>query len=137
VLGETNATVNENPDAVRRVIFCSGKVYYDLVDDRTKKSATDIAIVRLEQIAPFPFDRMQEHISLYPNAEVMWCQEEPKNMGCWSYVAPRLATSCKAVRGEQMKPTYSGRSASAAPATGLGGKVHAAELRAFLDKAFE
>ena len=136
VLADTNPAVAANTDAVRRVIFCSGKVYYDLVDERSKLDVSDVAIIRLEQIAPFPFDRVQEKVAIYPNADVMWCQEEPKNMGCWSYVAPRIATSFKAVRGAEKKPAYSGRVASAAPATGLGGKVHNAELRSFLDAAF-
>jgi 2-oxoglutarate dehydrogenase E1 component len=136
VLAEVDPAVNANPEAVRRVIFCSGKVYFDLMEERNKIDCTDVAIIRMEQIAPFPFDRVQEKIAMYPNAEVMWCQEEPKNMGCWSYVAPRIGTSFQAVRGTEKKPAYSGRMASAAPATGLGGKVHNSELRAFLDSCF-
>mmetsp|Transcript_8973 Transcript_8973/g.15204 ORF Transcript_8973/g.15204 Transcript_8973/m.15204 type:complete len:1007 (-) Transcript_8973:232-3252(-) len=136
VIGEEDPEVCANPDKVRRVIFCTGKVYFDLAEERKKRGATDIAIVRLEQIAPFPFDRIQENINAYPNAEVMWSQEEPKNMGCWSYVAPRISTSYRALKGTEMKPAYSGREASAATATGLGGKKHNAELRAFLDAAF-
>jgi 2-oxoglutarate dehydrogenase E1 component len=136
VLGDTHKELAANPESARRVIFCSGKVYYDLVDERAKQDISDVAIVRLEQIAPFPFDRMQEKIAMYPNAEVMWCQEEPKNMGCWSYVAPRITTCFKATRGVEKKPIYSGRVSSASPATGLGGKKHNAELRGFLDSAF-
>lgn len=136
VLPENNQTIIDNSEKVRRVIFCTGKVYYDLVDERTKRSIDDVAIVRIEQIAPFPFDRIQEKIQHYPNADVMWCQEEPKNMGCWSYVSPRIGTCTAAARGTATKPAYSGRPPSAAPATGLGARKHNSELKKFLDEAF-
>ena len=69
------------PKSVRRLIFCSGNVYYDLIQRREELKAKDIAIVRVEQLAPFPFDHVATQANLYPNAEVVWCQEEPMNMG--------------------------------------------------------
>jgi len=136
VFGEADAKIRDNANSVRRVIFCSGKVYFDLIEERSKLSANDVAVVRIEQVAPFPYDRVQEQIAAFPNAEITWCQEEPKNMGCWFYTAPRLAKSFEAVKGVEKKPKYSGRPPSAAPATGFGGKKHNAELRSFLDSAF-
>ena len=136
VLPEQDQEIISNARKVRRLIFCTGKVYYDLLDERTKNKINDVAIVRLEQIAPFPFDRVREKMIQFSYADVMWCQEEPKNMGCWSYVAPRLTTCFKDLLDVEIKPRYCGRSPSAAPATGLGLVKHNAELRGVLDAAF-
>lgn len=101
--------------AVKRVVLCSGKVYYDLRDARKKTGEQRIAILRLEQFYPYPIVRARELVSAYQNAEqIVWAQEEPKNMGGWTFVEPRL---------EQLldrcdRPIYVGRSASASPATG-------------------
>ncbi len=109
------------------MIYCTGKIYYELLEEREKRGLKDIAIVRIEQIAPFPWDRVAEQAALYPNASVTWCQEEPKNMGAWSFVQPRIAVSTRDINKREMRPEYVGRTPSAATATGMGGKVHAAE----------
>jgi 2-oxoglutarate dehydrogenase E1 component len=136
VYGEANPEIKKQPEKVRRVIFCSGKVYYDLVARRTESKIDDVAIVRLEQIAPFPFDKVAKQAALYSNAEVVWVQEEPQNMGAWTYVDRRIATSTRVLNGNQKLPRYIGRPSNAATATGLGLKAHTAELNLFLDAAF-
>ncbi|ETO22037.1 hypothetical protein RFI_15167, partial [Reticulomyxa filosa] len=87
---------------IQRVIFCSGKIWIHLLDHRVKSTEKsgylkNIALVRLEQIAPFPYDLVQEQLKKYPNAELVWAQEEPKNMGAWHYVFPRFATAAKGI----------------------------------------
>lgn len=77
------------PEKIQKLIFCSGQVYYDLVKARADSKRNDIAIARLEQIAPFPCRSVQQQINLYPNARVLWCQEEHLNMGAWSFVEQR------------------------------------------------
>jgi 2-oxoglutarate dehydrogenase E1 component len=100
---------------VKRIVLCSGKVFYDLNEARKKSGADQVALIRLEQFYPFPQIRLQEIISSFPNAsELIWCQEEPKNMGGWTFVEPRLEDQLPG----QTRPRYVGRAASASPATG-------------------
>jgi len=120
------------PEKIRKLVLCSGKVYYDLLAERTKRGLTDVAIGRCEQIAPFPHDHIQNEAAKYPNAEVVWCQEEPKNAGSWAYVRPRIITAAKAVR--EWVPTYAGRSPSAAASTGHA-SAHAAQQQELINKA--
>ncbi|HEV8426742.1 MAG TPA: multifunctional oxoglutarate decarboxylase/oxoglutarate dehydrogenase thiamine pyrophosphate-binding subunit/dihydrolipoyllysine-residue succinyltransferase subunit [Pyrinomonadaceae bacterium] len=102
-------------DAVKRVVLCSGKVYYDLADARKKSENRTVAIMRLEQFYPFPARGLGETLAKYPNAkELVWAQEEPQNMGGWTFVQDRLENLLPS--GE--RPQYVGRSASASPATG-------------------
>ena len=88
VLPETEALVDD--DKIRRVVLCSGKVYYDLFEERAKRGIDDVAIVRVEQLYPWPKETVMTQLSRYPNAEVVWCQEEPANMGPWTFVDRRL-----------------------------------------------
>ncbi|HKO98855.1 MAG TPA: multifunctional oxoglutarate decarboxylase/oxoglutarate dehydrogenase thiamine pyrophosphate-binding subunit/dihydrolipoyllysine-residue succinyltransferase subunit [Pyrinomonadaceae bacterium] len=105
----------ENSDAVTRLVFCSGKVYYDLIDARSKAGVTNVAIVRLEQFYPFPAQRLREIMTKYSKAQqLVWAQEEPKNMGGWTFVESRLEDMLPACA----RPMYVGRAASASPATG-------------------
>ncbi len=102
-------------DAVKRVVLCSGKVYYDLVEARKKTEKRDVAVVRLEQLYPFPLRSIRETLAKYPNAsELAWAQEEPQNMGGWTFVQERLEN----LLSNCQRPRYIGRSASASPATG-------------------
>lgn len=105
-------------DQVRKLILCTGKLYYELAAERDEKNIDDIALVRVEQICPFPFDKVAEEASRYKNANILWVQEEPQNMGFWAYVAPRIETSLREVLKDSRRPTYLGRSTSAATATG-------------------
>lgn len=106
------------PDQIRRVIFCSGQVYYALYEEREKKNINDVAIVRIEQLAPFPFQAAMTELAKYPKATVVWAQEEHKNMGAWTYMFFALSTTIREVRGQHQVPKYVGRNIAASPATG-------------------
>jgi 2-oxoglutarate dehydrogenase E1 component len=134
VIGEQDKSIKDNGKKVKRLIFCSGKVYYDLVAHREKNKIKDVAIVRVEQLAPFPFFQVREEARLYPSAEVVWVQEEPMNQGAWSHVQPRLVTSIKGDRGATFHPVYVGRQPSASTAVGYA-SVHNKELQKFLKEA--
>lgn len=122
-----------DPVKVKRHVYCSGKVYFDLIKAIEEKELSDvIAVSRIEQIAPFPFHAVQAEGAKYPNADVVYAQEEHMNMGAWEFVKPRLETALKPVLGETFAVKYAGRSPAAAAATGSG-KVHEAELKIFLD----
>lgn len=120
-----NHDVVKDPKKVKRVVCCSGKVYYDLLEKVKSEKITDVALVRVEQLYPFPEAPIIEEIERYPNAEVCWCQEEPENMGSWSFVLPLFIELLKKVKGnkhKQVLPLYAGRNAAASPATGHGKK---------------
>ncbi|KAG5189741.1 2-oxoglutarate dehydrogenase E1 component [Tribonema minus] len=134
LMPEENAEIISEPANVKKLIFCSGQIYYDLIAEREKIGRNDIAIARVEQIAPFPFDRVAEEAAKYPEADVLWVQEEPKNMGAYSYVMPRMMTATRDINNHEKRPIYVGRDTSAAPATGMA-KVHVAELEAILQAA--
>nr|Q6P6Z8.1 RecName: Full=2-oxoglutarate dehydrogenase complex component E1; Short=E1o; Short=OGDC-E1; Short=OGDH-E1; AltName: Full=2-oxoglutarate dehydrogenase, mitochondrial; AltName: Full=Alpha-ketoglutarate dehydrogenase; Short=Alpha-KGDH-E1; AltName: Full=Thiamine diphosphate (ThDP)-dependent 2-oxoglutarate dehydrogenase; Flags: Precursor [Xenopus laevis]AAH61938.1 Ogdh protein [Xenopus laevis] len=123
---------SQNPEGVKRLIFCTGKVYYELTKERSGRDMEgDVAIARVEQLSPFPFDLVEKEVQKYPNADLVWCQEEHKNQGYYDYVKPRLRTTI-----HRTKPVwYAGRDPAAAPATG-NKKTHLTELRRFLDTAF-
>uniref|UniRef100_A0AAX7SQL7 2-oxoglutarate dehydrogenase-like, mitochondrial n=1 Tax=Astatotilapia calliptera TaxID=8154 RepID=A0AAX7SQL7_ASTCA len=123
---------SQSPGQVKRVIFCAGKVYYELAKERKQQNLDrDVAIIRLEQISPFPFDLVSEEVEKYGNAELIWCQEEHKNMGYYDYVRPRFLT----VVANKKPIWYVGRDPAAAPATG-NKSTHLNELRKFMDTAF-
>jgi 2-oxoglutarate dehydrogenase E1 component len=120
-----------NAEAVERVVMCSGKVYYDLAEARKKQGADRVAILRLEQFYPFPQVRLQEVLARYPQArELVWAQEEPKNMGGWTFVEPRLQSFSPGGK----RPVYVGRVASASPATGSYA-IHQAEQAQLVNAA--
>eukprot|EP01041_Mallomonas_annulata_P010258 gene10258-21403_t len=133
---EMDADIVGNASKVRKLIYCTGKFYYELLEAREKLGLKDIAIVRIEQLAPFPWDKVAREAALYVNAEVVWCQEEPKNMGAWSFVQPRIATATRSINQKEMRPLYFGRRPAAATATGLGVKLHMAEQSAIIAAAF-
>ncbi|XP_022067953.2 2-oxoglutarate dehydrogenase-like, mitochondrial [Acanthochromis polyacanthus] len=123
---------SQSPGQVKRVIFCTGKVYYELAKERKQTNLeSDVAIIRLEQISPFPFDLVREEADKYANAELVWCQEEHKNMGYYDYVRPRFLT----VVANKKPIWYVGRDPAAAPATG-NKSTHLNELKRFMDTAF-
>jgi len=122
-------------EKIRRVVLCTGKVYYDLYEDREKRGVDDVYLLRVEQIYPFPLKALVKELSRFKKAEIVWCQEEPKNMGSWSFVEPYLEWVLGQVGGKSKRARYAGRPASAATATGLMSK-HLAQLKAFLDECF-
>ncbi len=121
-------------DKIRRVVLCSGKVYYDLLEEREKRGVDDVYLLRVEQLYPFPTKALASELARFPNADVAWCQEEPKNMGSWAFVQPYLEWVLPQAKLKVDRPKYVGRPASAATATGLMSK-HTAQLQAFLDEA--
>ena len=114
------------PDDVRRVVLTSGKVYYDLLAQRRAHNVTDVALIRLEQLSPFPENTLRRVLTPYRRAEVVWCQEEPENMGAWCFVDRRIERVLVPLEGKAMRPVYIGRDAAASPATGLA-RTHARE----------
>jgi 2-oxoglutarate dehydrogenase E1 component len=132
VIGETGKLVT--PDKVRRVVFCSGKVYYDLVAARDERGIKDVALIRLEQLYPFPIRSVTAELKRYPNAELVWCQEEPWNMGAWSFVDRRFEDLLLALDVAAKRPIYVGRAEASSPATGLF-KRHVEEQTALVDEA--
>jgi len=125
---------DEENAEVRRLVLCSGKVYYDIVRAREEKGITDIAVARVEQISPFPFDLVKRHAENFPNAEIVWAQEEPKNQGPWGYVRPRIETSLREIDAERGRPMYVGRKPSASTATG-DKKLHVVEQNSVVEAA--
>ncbi len=123
-----------DPAAVKRVVLCSGKVYYDLLAERRDKGVKDVAIVRLEQIYPFPFKTLSETLHPYSQAEVVWCQEEPENMGAWTFVDRKIERTLAGMSHSARRPQFIGRDAAASPATGLA-KVHAAQQATLVSNA--
>lgn len=123
-------------DKIKRVIMCSGKVYYDLFEEREKLGRDDVYLLRLEQLFPYPASAMAEELKRFTNAEMAWCQEEPKNMGSWAFINPFIEDSLIDIGIKQSRPRYIGRKASASTATGIASK-HKAEQQAILDAAFE
>jgi len=121
-------------DQIKRVVLCSGKVYYDLYEEREKRGINDIYLLRIEQLYPFPARALIQELSRFKDAEMVWCQEEPKNMGAWSFIEPNLSWVLDHIGAKHRRPRYAGRPSSAATATGLTSK-HLRELKAFLDEA--
>ncbi|KAI9261804.1 oxoglutarate dehydrogenase, E1 component [Helicostylum pulchrum] len=124
-----------SPEKITKHIYCSGQVYYTLLKARNQNKMNDIAISRVEQLNPFPFQAIKEHADKYPNAETIWCQEEPLNMGSWLHVQPRFITALAETEHHVgASPGYAGRPASASVATG-NKKKHYQEEYSFLSQA--
>jgi len=123
----------DRPERVTRLVFCSGKVYYDLLRYRNENKLRNSAIIRIEQLYPFHWDLLSEIVARYPRAHKkwVWCQEEPLNQGAWSYIAPRLEEASRA----NHRVRYAGRERSASTATGAKA-IHVAEQRRLVERAF-
>tara|TARA_R110000868_G_scaffold6363_19_gene36232 strand:+ start:21225 stop:24098 length:2874 start_codon:yes stop_codon:yes gene_type:complete len=122
------------PAKVKRVVLCSGKVYYDLAAAREEANIGNVALVRMEQLYPFPNVSLGNELKKYPNAEVVWCQEEPKNMGAWHFLDRRVEELLGNLDIKAERPVYVGRPEAASPATGSHGK-HNAEQQALVAEA--
>ncbi|MBN8913021.1 MAG: 2-oxoglutarate dehydrogenase E1 component [Rhizobiales bacterium] len=112
-------TFRKPEEEIKRVVLCSGKVYYDLADARDAEELFDVYILRLEQLYPFPARALITELGRFPNAEVIWCQEEPKNMGAWTFIEPNINWVLDRLHSPDRRVRYAGRSASASTATGL------------------
>ena len=132
-----NTSIVLKPDAeIRRVVMCSGKVYYDLLEAREAAGITDVYLLRLEQFYPWPLKSAMTELGRFPNAELVWCQEEPKNMGGWTFVDPWIELTLARMKGvKATRARYVGRPASASTAAGLMSR-HKKELETFLAEAF-
>jgi 2-oxoglutarate dehydrogenase E1 component len=122
------------PKAVKRIVFCSGKVYYDLLEERRKREIDDVMLVRVEQLYPFPAKTIAKDFKDYTHAEFVWCQEEPRNMGSWNFVNEWLEEALEYMGAKNARPKYVGRPASASPATGLL-RIHNEEQARLVDQA--
>ena len=132
---EHGGEINLVPDnKMRRVVLCSGKVYYDLYEEREKRGVDDIYLLRIEQLYPVPLKTLVQVLERFRGAEFVWCQEEPRNMGAWHFIEPYLEWVLNQIGAAGKRPRYAGRAAAAATATGLMSK-HLAQLKALLDEA--
>ena len=130
LIGET---ADIDPANVERLVFCSGKVYYDLLEAREVHDIQKVALIRIEQLYPFPIESYARAIDTYPNANaVVWCQEEPQNQGAWYQIRHRLQEPL----AEGQTLYYAGRPSAAAPASGLF-KVHAQQQQALVEAALD
>jgi 2-oxoglutarate dehydrogenase E1 component len=121
-------------DSIRRVVMCSGKVYFDLYEEREKRGIADIYLQRVEQLYPWPHKALIQELSRFKNAEFVWCQEEPMNMGAWTYAQPNIDRVLDYMKAKNAAVSYAGRNPSASTATGLMSR-HLKELKDFLDVA--
>ncbi len=126
--------VPSDPKDAKQVVLCSGRVYYDLLEEREKRGVTDVHFLRLEQIYPFPADALISELEPYRHCHIVWCQEEPRNMGAWSFVADFMEDIGAAVGAMHPRPRYAGRPSAASPATGSA-KRHQAEQARLIDDA--
>ena len=119
---------------IKRVVMCSGKVYFDLLEERDARGITDVYLMRFEQFYPFPAQSALKELSRFKNAEMVWCQEEPKNQGAWSFMEPNIEWVLTRAKSKHLRAVYAGRAAAASPATGLASQ-HKAQQAALVDDA--
>ena len=129
-----SATVLAADDQIRRVVMCSGKVYYDLLEERDSRGITDVYLLRIEQFYPFPALSLVKELQRFAQAEMVWCQEEPKNQGGWSFIEPNIEWVLSRTNARHKRAVYAGRAASASPATGLA-SMHKAQQAALVNEA--
>ncbi|MDO6484758.1 2-oxoglutarate dehydrogenase E1 component [Shimia thalassica] len=119
---------------IKRVVMCSGKVYYDLLEERDARGIDDVYLLRIEQYYPFPAHSLIKELDRFKGAEMVWCQEEPKNQGAWSFIEPNIEWALTRIKAKHTRPVYAGRPASASPATGLASQ-HKAQQEALVNAA--
>lgn len=124
----------KSDDKIKRVVICSGKVYYDLLAERDARGIDDIYLLRVEQFYPFPAMSMTEELKRFSNADIVWCQEEPKNQGAWSFIEPNIEWVLDRINAKTKRASYAGRPASASVATGLA-KQHKDQQEALINDA--
>lgn len=133
---KNNSAVKLVKDAqIKRVVLCTGKVYYDLYEEREKRGIEDIYLLRVEQLYPYPAKELVNELSRFVEAEIIWCQEEPQNMGTWNYIAPLLESTLGYINAKHKRAKYVGRAAAASPAVGLLSE-HLSQLNSFLKDIF-
>ncbi|MCL4767052.1 MAG: 2-oxoglutarate dehydrogenase E1 component [Hyphomicrobiaceae bacterium] len=133
---DTSTVSLEEDSGIRRVVLCSGKLYYDLYEMRHELGISDVYLMRVEQLYPFPARALMAELGRFPKAEIVWCQEEPRNMGAWSYIEPNLEWVLQHIRAGHLRPRYVGRAAAAATATGQLSR-HLQEQKGLIDEALK
>ena len=131
--GNSDTTLKPD-DRIRRVVLCSGKVYFDLLEERDTRGLDDVYLLRVEQFYPFPALSLVKELERFPNADFVWCQEEPKNQGGWFFMEPNIEWVLTRIGAKHKRPGYVGRNAAASPATGLA-SAHKAQQAALVDQA--
>jgi len=131
--GNSDTTLKPD-DKIRRVVLCSGKVYFDLLEERDTRGLDDVYLLRVEQFYPFPALSLVKELERFPNADFVWCQEEPKNQGGWFFMEPNIEWVLTRIGAKHKRPGYVGRNAAASPATGLA-SAHKAQQAALVDQA--
>ncbi|GAB4360335.1 MAG: 2-oxoglutarate dehydrogenase E1 component [Kiloniellaceae bacterium] len=126
--------VPSEPKDAKQLVLCSGKVYYDLLEEREKRGITDIHFLRLEQLYPFPVDALAQELAPYKHCDLVWCQEEPRNMGPWAFVSTFIEEVAESIGFDKPRPRYAGRPSAASPATGSH-KRHVEEQATLVDDA--
>jgi 2-oxoglutarate dehydrogenase E1 component len=121
-------------DQIKRVVISSGKVYFDLLEERDNRGIDDVYLLRLEQFYPFPALALMKELGRFKDAEIVWCQEEPKNQGAWTFVEPNIEWVLTRIKAKHTRPRYVGRAATASPATGLASQ-HKAQQTALVNEA--
>ncbi|MDK3016943.1 2-oxoglutarate dehydrogenase E1 component [Pseudodonghicola flavimaris] len=121
-------------DKIKRVVMCSGKVYYDLLEERDARGIDDVYLLRIEQFYPFPAISLVKELERFKGAEMIWCQEEPKNQGAWTFIEPNIEWALTRIGAKHQRPRYVGRVTSASPATGLASQ-HKAQQEALVNEA--
>jgi 2-oxoglutarate dehydrogenase E1 component len=121
-------------DKIKRIVLCSGKVYYDLYQEREERGIDDVLLLRIEQLYPFPKKALGKELSVYKNADVVWCQEEPKNMGSWHFVNELIEETLEIADIKAKRAKYVGRAPAASPATGLASR-HKKQQDSLVDAA--
>ncbi len=121
-------------DKIKRVVLCSGKVYYDLLEERDARGIDDVYLMRIEQYYPFPAHSLINELERFKGAEIVWCQEEPKNQGAWTFIEPNIEWVLTRIGATHTRPRYVGRATSASPATGLASQ-HKAQQEALVNEA--
>ncbi|MDE3239718.1 MAG: 2-oxoglutarate dehydrogenase E1 component [Paracoccaceae bacterium] len=116
--GHSDTTLVKD-DKIKRVVLCSGKVYYDLLAERDARGIDDVYLMRIEQFYPFPAMSLSKELERFKQAEIVWCQEEPKNQGGWTFIEPNIEWVLTRIGAKHQRPRYVGRAATASPATGL------------------
>ncbi|MDA7966107.1 2-oxoglutarate dehydrogenase E1 component [Ruegeria sp.] len=121
-------------DKIKRVVMCSGKVYYDLLEERDARGIDDVYLMRIEQFYPFPAHSLINELERFKGADMIWCQEEPKNQGAWTFIEPNIEWVLTRIGATHTRPRYVGRATSASPATGLASQ-HKAQQEALVNEA--
>ena len=119
---------------IKRVVMCSGKVYFDLLEERDARGIDDVYLMRIEQYYPFPAHSLINELERFKGAEMVWCQEEPKNQGAWTFIEPNIEWILTRIGAKHTRPAYVGRATSASPATGLASQ-HKSQQEALVNEA--